>query len=140
MVYESYVRSAVEYAVISVFPMLKLGQRSKLESVQRAASRTILNTGYGPDRMKYDQRMSRLGLEELNKRWANQFQSFAEKIETEPRFSRFLKRNVASHKMDLRHRNIYEEHRSRTNRLQQSPVNAMIRHLNRQHAGPTDTI
>ena len=97
VVYESYVRSTVEYAVISVFPMLKLGQRSKLESVQRAASRTILNTGYGPDRMKYDQGMSRLDLEELNKRWAHQFKSFAEKIESEPRFMYEMSKKICNY-------------------------------------------
>ena len=58
-----------------------------------------------------------LVLEELNKRWAHQFKVFSEKIESDPRFSRFWKINVASHQMDLRHRNFYEERKSRTSTI-----------------------
>ena len=70
-----------------------------------------------------------LVLEELNKRWAHQFKVFSEKIESDPRFSRFWKINVASHQMDLRHRNFYEERKSRTSTIS-SQCYIMICHLN----------
>ena len=130
--YETYVRSSTEYAMAAVFPSLRDGQRKALESVQRAATRTILGTGYGPDALSYEERLEKLSLVRLNERWSVQFKRFAESVEHDPRFKKYLIRKQPSHGMTTRSRDLYEEETASSNRHQRSPVNAIIRHLNRR--------
>ena len=116
----------------AVFPSLRDGQRKALESVQRAATRTILGTGYGPDALSYEERLEKLSLVRLNERWSVQFKHFAESVEHDPRFKKYLIRKQPSHGMTTRSRDLYEEETASSNRHQRSPVNAIIRHLNRR--------
>ena len=126
LVYEQYVRSILEYAMVSVYPMLNASQMSVLESVQRSAtSRTILSIEFTPDRPKYDERLQELSMEPLSFRWAELFTKFARKMEGDPRFARFLFSNPSSHAMSTRMGMPYHIRKARTERFKKSPVNSI---------------
>ena len=99
LVYEQYVRSILEYASVSVYPMLNAAQMSLLESVQRAATRTISDIRFSPERPRYFERLRELHMKPLSERWAEHFTRFAESMENEPRFARFMILNPSTHTM-----------------------------------------
>lgn len=92
--YISYVRSTLEYALPAVWPCLNGDDIDQLERVQKQATKVILSSGWTPlakDYVDYDTRLEKLGLQRLSDRWSESFDRFAEKLEFDQRFSKYIK-------------------------------------------------
>ena len=128
--YKAYVLSVLEYCVVPFFPMFNQAQLRSLESVQRIATRAILNdTRY---EMSYQDRLQALNLPMLRDRWRNQFQRLAFNAESQPGFQSYFKINPAVHTMMVRSRRVYETPVARTERFKRSPINQAIITINQQ--------
>ena len=72
---------------------------SLLESVQRTATKAILDIEFSPERPRYFKRLRELHVKPLFEHWAEHFARFAESMEDEPRFARFMIQNPSTHPM-----------------------------------------
>lgn len=98
MAFESYVKSKLEYGLVSAYPLLTTTQLNSLETVQRRASRTLLSISkrYGDGVPTYKLRLIQLDMLKLSEKLQLRFNEFATKAEFDKRFcGRFiLKENV----------------------------------------------
>ena len=104
--------------------MLTLDQEKRLECLQTKALKTI----YGWDKSSGDV-LSLSGITSLKSKREEQFKSFAERCSKNQRFSAWFRPSPDTGH-DTRSRPTYIEPAFRTERMRNSPVNAMLRALN----------
>ena len=135
-VYKAYIRSRVEYGLLSACPMLKETHWHEIGRVERKASRLILGvTGYGEGVPTYQQRLKTLGLEPIRERTRRRFAEFALKVEKEPRFGRYFSfhSDSAIPRRKSRH---YDIPFSRTYRRSNGPLMTILNDLNAREDSP----
>lgn len=131
-IFNTYVRSKVEYGLVAAYPMLNEGQWAKLERVQRKATRIILGghwASYGPQAPTYEQRLEELGMVSLRERMSARFVSYSQKCEQEERFERYFVPHVDS-ALPRRTARDYDVPLARTERRKSSPFISMVNVLN----------
>ena len=130
--YCSTVRPILEFAMVGVWPMLNWTQKCKLEGVQRKITKFIV--GWKSE-LSYQQRLDRLGLSSLQKRWERQTKQFAQKLPSNPRMKSYFQDRTGEHCMSRRFHRQYQESKYTTERFKNSPINEYIRLLN-NHQSP----
>ena len=121
--YDSLVRSILEYSAVTIHSQLSKYQSNRLEQVQKQCLRIMF--GYGKP---YSELLSQSGLEKLSVRRQNQFEKFAERASTNPVYKSWFPLNEG--RKGTRNRNVYLEKTARTDRLYKSPLYTMRRLLN----------
>ena len=125
--YNSTVRLILEFAIVGIWSMLNKTQRLKLESVQRKITKSII--GWKSE-ISYEQRLEKLGLSRLDKRWDELTRRFARHLPTNPRMQEFFQQRIVSHRMEKRTWKKWQEPQYKTEHFRQSPMNYFIRLLN----------
>ena len=136
MCYKSYVRSALEYSLVSCFPCLSNDQFARLESVQRRATRVIMGMQplrkSGDGTLQYEERCERLGLQSIQERTRDRFHKFLEKAEFEPRLARFfIEREPDPSQRSIRKRHPYKIHKWSKIKSYTAPITTLIKHANK---------
>ena len=134
--YESYIRSALEYALPSVTSMLTQGQVDSIERIQKKATKLILGSpwfksyeGY----LNYETRLRLLNMETISARMQKQLLKFSLKIEKDPRYSSYFTLNHSVHHMSTRRQQKYVLPIAKTERQKNSPMYAVVRTLNQHY-------
>ena len=123
--YMSLVLPVLDYSAVVYHSMLSLTQEAELESLQKLALKFI----YGVTGVSYDVLLSKAGIQTLKERRLRLVDKFILKSVEHPIYTNwFPTRNFIHY--DLRHEKIYEERRTRTNRLYKSPLYFFRRRLN----------
>ena len=136
--YTLYVRSALEYSLISSYPCLSTEQIGRLESVQRRATRYIM--GMAPFRRKgeiwYEDRCERLGLESIKSRMKANFEKLTLKDEFEPRLQQYFKlRPPDPSERAVRRRRPYMEKKwKKITTATKAPISNMISKINKKQS------
>ena len=127
-VFNTIVRSTLEYAVPTYHPMLTGELRDSIERIQKQACKIIF--GWDSD---YDTLVSSGRIESLDSRREKLTLNFAKKAAQDPRFEHwFPVKDYGS--LQLRRERKYEEYYARTERLMKSPLFYMRRALNNANA------
>ena len=114
----------------SLFPLLDKGQLNSMESIQKIATRVLLDWSVEG----YEQRLGVLHLEPLKTRWENQFKKLSLGVEGNVGFIEFLVPSPAVHEMVVRTRRVYKTPKCATERFTNSPINQAIAIINRYHS------
>ena len=123
-IFNTVIRSTLEFAVPTYHPMLSNDLCDNIESIQKRASKIIF--GWNSN---YDELVNSGRIETLQCRRERLTLNFAKKAASDPRVCHwFPKRNYGD--LNLRREAEYEEHFARTERLKMSPLYYMQRALN----------
>ena len=121
--YVSLVRSVLEYSAVVFHSQISRYQSNRLENVQKRCLRIM----YGYNKT-YEELLKLSGLQSLQERRRSQFKKFAEKMSSNPNYSRFFPLNQTA--ANTRHAKTYKEFFARTDRLYKNPLYAMCRLVN----------
>ena len=126
MVYQTRIRSILEFGSPVFHSSLTKDQSAKIELVQKKALAVIL----GKDYESYESAMSRLNLERLDTRRSQLCLTFAQKCAKSTRHSSMFPKNTST-RTNMRHPKQYLEHSCSTSRYHHSSIPFMARLLNR---------
>ena len=136
--YVGYVRSTTEYGLLTLSSMLTGTQWSRLEAVQRRATKVCLGfrpLAFGDHIMPYEDRLQQLHLANLQERTEKRLKKFALMNEFEPRFEPYLARRTLTGRASRLPRP-YLQPIPRTERLRHSPFYFMRSFLNTLETTP----
>ena len=136
--YVGYVRSTTEYGLLALSPMISKTQWSRLEAVQRRATKVCMGIrplSFGDHVPIYEQRLHQLHLTNLQNRTRKRLENFAIRNEFEPRFEPYFQRQTLTERASRLPRPYFQPI-PRTERLRSSPFYTMRAFLNELDTTP----
>ena len=125
IVYQTRIRSILEFAAPVFHSGLTKEQSSKIEMIQLKALAVILGKNYN----SYEEALTKLNLEKLDKRRAELCKKFAEKCTKSTRHASMFPKNNQP-RANMRRPKLYEEFNCNTSRYYNSSIPYMARLLN----------
>ena len=125
IVYQTRIRTILEFAAPVFHSSLTKEQSSKIEMIQKKALAVILGKNYN----SYEEALTKLNLEKLEKRRADLCRNFAEKCAKSTRHASMFPKNNQP-RVNMRRPKLYEEFNCNTSRYYNSSIPYMARLLN----------
>ena len=128
LTYNCYVLSSLDYAMSTVIHLLTETQISRLERVQKRATRIILGERRG--QTPYETRLQKLGLQTLKNRWLEQHKKLSFALLRDKRMAEYFEQREKLHCMNTRRSENFSVPRHKCLRTYRSPIHQAIKCIN----------